>query len=124
MDEDLLVEERGAVLWLTLNRPAAMNALTPAMIGALDRAITQAESNEHIRCVVITAVGRAFCAGADLKAVRSELGSDEQGLSGFLARATALQLELAACDAHVWSHDFKEGLAAFQERRAPFFLGR
>jgi enoyl-CoA hydratase/carnithine racemase len=261
MDETFMIEERGAVLWLTLNRPAAMNALTPAMVGALDQAMARAERSEQIRCVVITGLGRAFCAGADLKAVRSELGTDEQALSRFLAlatgamarienlpkpviaavngfafaggleivlacdlvlasesavfgdahvnfgllpgggssvrlprkvgvnrakfmlysgetvpaaefvacgfvhqvvpaaqlhdatdrlatsiaaksplvlrrlkqlvgagleqsSATALQFELAACDAHVSSHDFKEGLAAFQQRRPPVFLGR
>ena len=261
MDDTLLIEDRGPVRWLTLNRPAAMNALSPAMTATLHRAIGDAGADERVRCVVITGVGRAFCAGADLKAVRREAGLDEGTLRKFLelaaatmnriealpkpviaavnglalaggleivlacdlvlaaqsakfgdahvnfgllpgggssvrlprklgpnrakyllysgdsvpaaeflacgfvhqvapddqlavaagdlatrlaaksplalrrlkqlvdvgleqSRATALQLELAASEAHAFSHDLKEGLAAFEERRAPHFLGR
>lgn len=87
MDESLLIEERGAGLWLTLNRPSAMNALTPPMIAALDAGIQQAANSAHIRCVVITGVGRAFCAGADLKAVRREVGTNVGALRRFIERA-------------------------------------
>ena len=87
MDDTLLIEARGPVLWLTLNRPAAMNALSPSMIAALDRAIQGAGDDERVRCVVITGVGRAFCAGADLKAVRRETGGDEGALRKFLELA-------------------------------------
>lgn len=87
MDDTLLIEQRGPVLWLTMNRPTAMNALSPAMIAALDRAIDAAGRNEQVHCVVITGVGRAFCAGADLKAVRHEVGGDEGALRRFLELA-------------------------------------
>ncbi len=89
MDESLLIEERGAGLWLTLNRPLAMNALTPAMIAALDAGIQRAADSAHIRCVVITGVGRAFCAGADLKTVRHEVGTEVGALRKFIERAAA-----------------------------------
>jgi enoyl-CoA hydratase/carnithine racemase len=238
-----------------------MNALSPAMITTLDGAIGRADADERVHCVVITGVGRAFCAGADLKAVRRETGADPGALRKFLElaagtmsrieslakpviaavnglalaggleivlacdlvvaaqsaklgdahvnfgllpgggssvrlprklgpnrakyllysgesvpaeefvacgfvhqvvpdgdladaaqrlasrlaaksplalrrlkqlvdagldqpRATALQLELVASEAHAFSHDLKEGLAAFEERRAPQFIGR
>lgn len=84
MEDTLLIEERGPVLWLTLNRPDAMNALSPAMIGGLDQAVRRAGESEQVRCVVITGTGRAFCAGADLKAVRREMGGDESALRRFL----------------------------------------
>ena len=50
MSEVVLVERRDGVMWLTLNRPAAMNAVSPAMMAALDGAIAQAESDEAVRC--------------------------------------------------------------------------
>jgi enoyl-CoA hydratase len=87
MDDTLLIEQRGPVRWLTLNRPGAMNALSPAMIGALDRAIGAAANDEQVHCVVIAGTGRAFCAGADLKAVRRETGGDEGALRRFLELA-------------------------------------
>lgn len=261
MTESLMAERRGAVLWLTLNRPEAMNALDPATTRALDEALARAGADPGVRCLVITGRGRAFSAGADLKAVRRDTGTDASALHGFLElaagminriealpkpviaavngvalaggfelvlacdlvlaaqsarfgdahvnfgllpgggssvrlprklgpnkakyllysgdsvpaeafvacgfvhqivpdgelpaaaarladklasksplalrrlkqlvdagldqpRATALHLELMASEAHAFSHDFKEGLAAFEERRAPQFLGR
>lgn len=87
MDDTLLIEQRGAVLWLTMNRPDAMNALSPAMIGDLDRAIGRAADDEGVHCVVIAGTGRAFCAGADLKAVRRETSGDEGALRRFLELA-------------------------------------
>ncbi len=95
-DEVLLIERKDAVLWLTLNRPAAMNAVSPALMAALDHAIGQAESDDAIRCVVITGAGKAFCAGADLKAVRRELGSEEGGIAHFLKFAAAVMTRIEA----------------------------
>ncbi|TAK55912.1 MAG: enoyl-CoA hydratase/isomerase family protein [Gammaproteobacteria bacterium] len=68
-DRQLLREQRQQVLWLTLNRPAAMNALTPGMVRELSAALDQAEADDGVRAIVITGAGRAFCAGVDLKSV-------------------------------------------------------
>ena len=66
----LLVERRGRVLVLTLNRPAARNAVDVALTTALGDALEEAEADRDVWAVVVTATGTtSFCAGADLKAV-------------------------------------------------------
>jgi enoyl-CoA hydratase len=62
----LLREERGEVLWLTLNRPDQLNALNPPLITALREAFESLRRNHAIRVVVLRGNGRAFCAGLDL----------------------------------------------------------
>ena len=65
----LLAERVGGVLVLTLNRPEARNALSPALIGAVSDSLKEAVDDEGVRVVVITGAGdRAFCAGMDLRA--------------------------------------------------------
>ena len=67
--QELVREQRGAVLVARLNRPDARNALNPALIRAIGSALTDAESDDSIRAVVLTGTGdRAFCAGMDLRA--------------------------------------------------------
>ena len=63
----------GPVTWLTLTRPEAMNALSDQVAAELDAHLAGIETDRDVRVVVVTAIGRAFCAGADLKEV---LGSD------------------------------------------------
>lgn len=63
---ELLYENRGAAVWLTLNRPAAMNALTATLMRELSEGLDRAQSDASIRAIVLTGAGRAFCAGADL----------------------------------------------------------
>lgn len=69
-DADALVRERrGAVLVLRLNRPEARNALDPALMAALGRAVIDAEADADVHAIVLTGTGdRAFCAGMDLRA--------------------------------------------------------
>lgn len=57
----------GAVAWLRLNRPNAMNALSNELLDDLDDALDFVASTPAIRVVVLTGTGRAFCTGADLK---------------------------------------------------------
>lgn len=68
MADELLVERRGAALWLTLNRPERHNALNAAMTTALVAALQGASRDAGMRAVVLTGAGsRTFCSGADLK---------------------------------------------------------
>ncbi len=68
MNEILLRKQGGRVLYLTLNRPEALNALDNALLQALDQAFSQVANDEAIRCVVLTGAGeRAFAAGADIE---------------------------------------------------------
>jgi 2-(1,2-epoxy-1,2-dihydrophenyl)acetyl-CoA isomerase len=69
-DEQLLVREDGGVLWLTLNRPDAANALTPDQRDELADRLDDAGERVEVRAVVLTGTGRHFCTGADLRAVR------------------------------------------------------
>jgi enoyl-CoA hydratase/carnithine racemase len=65
---EITVTADGAVAQIVLDRPAALNALSTALLGALERACTQVSAEASIRAVVLrSAVGRAFCVGADLK---------------------------------------------------------
>jgi enoyl-CoA hydratase/carnithine racemase len=69
----LLRSDAQGVAGLTLNRPDAYNALSRAMLEALEREIDAIGSDGSIQVVVITGTGRAFCAGHDLKEIRGEL---------------------------------------------------
>ena len=63
---DVEFQLENAVLWITLNRPEAMNAMTAAMRDAIIDRLTAARSDLGIRAVVLTATGKGFCTGADL----------------------------------------------------------
>lgn len=63
----VLLERDGAVAYVRLNRPEAMNALNNATKDALLAALQEASGDESVRCVVLTGSGRAFCVGQDLK---------------------------------------------------------
>jgi enoyl-CoA hydratase len=65
--KDILYEKRGQAAWVTLNRPQALNAITPDMIRGLRRAAEDARTDDNIRALVITGAGRGFCAGADIR---------------------------------------------------------
>ena len=75
--ETLLLEERGQVDWLTLNRPDSLNALNPTMVSELRSYFRDLADRQDRRIVVLKAAGRAFCAGLDLKTV----GKPEESLA-------------------------------------------
>lgn len=78
------------VLSLTLNRPAAMNALNPAIVQTMSDALREASGPGDVRAVVIAGSGRAFCAGADLKFVQADGPEDGMATSRFLDDLQAL----------------------------------
>ncbi|OLT41649.1 hypothetical protein BJF85_04250 [Saccharomonospora sp. CUA-673] len=76
-DAPVLREDHDAVAWITLNRPDAMNALNRDLIADLGGVADDIAHDETVRAVVITATGRAFCAGADLKGLLTPDGELE-----------------------------------------------
>lgn len=66
-DSLILHTTDNAVLWITLNRPASLNALTWDQRARLITRLDDASGDRDVRAVVITATGRGFCAGADLR---------------------------------------------------------
>jgi len=66
-----------------LNRPAQLNAISPDLLEDLDRACDAVERDASVRVVTLTAAGRVFCAGADLKAVQA-LSPDPVRWAGFM----------------------------------------
>ncbi|MBM69640.1 MAG: enoyl-CoA hydratase [Haliea sp.] len=79
---NLIIEEKGAVDWVTLNRPKALNALNPAMVTELRDYFRGLATRPERRIVVLRGAGRAFCAGLDLKADETQdLGTVQQGLA-------------------------------------------
>lgn len=92
--DPILSETRDGALWLTLNRPAALNALTPELVRELDRKLAAAEHDAAVRAVVLTGTGRAFCAGADLKYVRETTQGDETATAAFLESVLAVMSRL------------------------------
>ncbi|MSO71981.1 MAG: enoyl-CoA hydratase [Rhodospirillaceae bacterium] len=65
--ENILVETRGNVGLITLNRPTALNALSAGLVRDLGAALDAFEADTNIRCVVLTGSEKAFAAGADIK---------------------------------------------------------
>ncbi|CDZ90702.1 crotonase/enoyl-CoA hydratase family protein [Rhodococcus ruber] len=79
-----LVEQRGPVLIVTMNRPEARNALSGEMMAIMAEAWDRVDNDPEIRVAVLTGAGGAFCAGADLKAMNRSAPGDkfEQGDGG------------------------------------------
>jgi enoyl-CoA hydratase/carnithine racemase len=77
-DEPLVKRSRDprGVVTLTLNRPQAYNALSKALLGALQRELDAIAGDESVRVVVLAAEGKAFCAGHDLREMRAEPSQD------------------------------------------------
>ena len=77
-DDPLLLRRQDArgVITLTLNRPQAFNALSEAMLTALQTELDLIARDDSARLLVIGASGRAFCAGHDLKEMRAEPSQD------------------------------------------------
>jgi enoyl-CoA hydratase len=83
--ETVILERRGAVGLITLNRPQALNALSAALIRDLGAALDELEADDAIGAVVITGSDKAFAAGADIKEMASRTYMDVY-LSDFITK--------------------------------------
>src|SRR5690349_7139023 len=70
--ETILTETKGRVGLITLNRPAALNALNDQLIGEVNQALDAFEADEGVGAVVVTGSEKAFAAGADIKEMQSK----------------------------------------------------
>jgi len=82
MYTEVLYEVADSVAVITLNRPAALNAITDNMSSELRAAVTEARHDPAVVGIVITGAGRGFSAGADMNRLVSLRGSDGQGSLG------------------------------------------
>lgn len=81
---EVLIERRGAARFLTLNRPAALNALNHDMVKTIHRALFDAAADADVTRIVITGAGdRAFCAGGDVATLARHARSDRAMWEGF-----------------------------------------
>jgi 2-(1,2-epoxy-1,2-dihydrophenyl)acetyl-CoA isomerase len=98
--DDLVVNIADGVAVLTLNRPERSNALSSAMLDALEQALRSAEADDQVGAVVLTGNGRNFCAGGDVKTMaagESQIANDVSPHSQTVAqqqlqRATTVRL--------------------------------
>ena len=82
-DAFVLVEDKGPVRWLTLNRGPSRNPLSLQMIDALHAALDTAANDPHVRALVLTGDGPGFCAGHDLREIETHRNDDDQGVAFF-----------------------------------------
>jgi len=75
--QTILVERRGAVELVTMNRPDVRNAQNTQLINELDEALRAADSDAGVNVIVVAGAGPHFCSGHDLKAYVGEAPSDE-----------------------------------------------
>jgi len=90
--DDLLAQVDDGVAVLTMNRPHRRNAMSPAMMAAMDRLLGELEVDESVGCVVLTGAGGAFCAGGDVKAMAERAaGEREQTIDAAIHRQRLMQ---------------------------------
>lgn len=81
--ETILVERKGAVTLITLNRPQALNALNSQVLADLTDAFAKFDADASQRCAVLTGSEKAFAAGADIKEMSSQSFADMYGSNFF-----------------------------------------
>ncbi len=85
--QTIIVEQRGAVTLVTLNRPQALNALNGEVLNELIHAFAAYDADDGQRCLVLTGSEKAFAAGADIKEMQSQGFADMSPASRSAAAA-------------------------------------
>lgn len=87
----------GPVATITLNQPERLNPVNPGMVSEIRNVLAQVRAEKTIRALLVTAVGRVFCSGADLKDTAFDSASasrGEQGAAGMRAGINPMIAEL------------------------------
>lgn len=77
--DELIIEQDGDILWLTLNRPAKLNALSMALVERLRDVFQDLYRRRDVRVVVMRGAGRGFCSGLDLKETPDDFATRDVG---------------------------------------------
>lgn len=88
--ETLIVDTKGYVAVIRLNRPDALNALNSKLMNELAAALTAADANDSVRCIILTGSEKAFAAGADIKEMATKTFVDVFGNNLFGADSEAI----------------------------------
>ena len=99
------LDVQGAVAWLRLNRPQALNALNRELTGAIEHALDDVAAREDVTVLVVSGRGRAFCAGNDIAEMASITPEEAEALASrqaaLMDRFSRLpQVTLAAIDGY------------------------
>ncbi len=105
----------GPVAVLTLNDPYRRNVLSSGMVRAIGAAVDAAQAEEHVRCLVVTGAGRAFCAGAELSTLEQSAAGDFDSVrevyDGFLRVLDSPLVTIAAVNGPAVGAGFNLALA-------------
>ncbi len=93
MTEELVVRtDKDAIATLTLNRPDKFNALSGALMSAIEDRLAEIAEDASIRVVVLAANGKAFCAGHDLKEINEQ--NDRQSVTALFSKCASMMLAI------------------------------
>lgn len=90
---NVLLEKRGHVATITIDRPEALNALNPKVLRELDQAVDACARDREVRAIVLTGTGKAFVAGADIKTMAEQTAIESLHLTN-LGQAVLRRIEL------------------------------
>jgi enoyl-CoA hydratase/carnithine racemase len=94
--DPVVIERRGAALWITINRPDRRNAINGAVVDGIARGLAAAQGDRTVRAVVLTGAGeRAFCAGGDLQQGTSVFGDQIEEPTTDFGRLARLARQVA-----------------------------
>lgn len=97
---DIIYTKENRIATIQLNRPDKMNAFTPEMSESIYHALEDSAADKDIRVIVLTGSGRAFCAGADVKAMSESLqtGDSSKGRMPFHTGKDSIYTLMRNCD--------------------------
>ncbi|MEN1967865.1 enoyl-CoA hydratase/isomerase family protein [Lentibacillus sp. N15] len=82
--QTIVYEKKEEKAWIYFNRPEEMNSLSKMMVNELLLVLEEVERDDSVRVVILSGKGRAFCAGADLKELLTDLDKAPDGHKGLL----------------------------------------